>query len=118
MTSIVLEVHTTPSGQKFPVNSEENRMELSRAHRANGYAAMTPAMCGFWLQAMALDKSSDAFKRAQTVAHRLHATYEGMSCDFAIASSMRIKVEQPAMFREMAVVRCPCCNGTCHIVKD
>ena len=104
MSSVALEVHLTPSGQKFPVNSEENRMDLSRAYRANGNAPMTPAMCGFWLQAMALDKSSDAFKQAQMVAHRIHATYEdqGMSFDLAIASSMRIRAEQPTMFGEMA----------------
>ena len=94
----------TPSGQKVPVNSEQNRMQLSRNYVANGDASMTPAMCGLWLQAMALDKSSDAFKQAQLVAHRIHATYEdrGMSFDLAIASSMRIRAEQPTMFGEMA----------------
>ena len=93
----------TPSGQKVPVNSEQNRMQLSRNYATNGNVGMTPAMCGFWLQAMALDKSSDAFKQAQLVAHRIHATYkdEGMSFDFAIASSMRIRVEQPTTFGKM-----------------
>ena len=103
MSSVRLEVHTTPSGQKIKVNSEENRMELSRAYAANGNPTMTPVMCGFMLQAMAFDKSSDAFKQAQLVAHRIHATYkdEGMSFDFAIASSMRIRVEQPTTFGKM-----------------
>ena len=102
--SSILEVHMTPSGQKVPVNSEQNRMQLSRNYATNGDVGMTPAMCGFWLQAMALDKSSDAFKQAQLVAHRIHATYEdqGMSFDLAIASSMRIRAEQPTMFGEMA----------------
>ena len=93
----------TPSGQKVPVNSEQNRMQLSRNYATHGNVGMTPAMCGFWLQAMALDKSSDAFKQAQLVAHRIHATYkdEGMSFDYAIASSMRIRVEQPTTFGKM-----------------
>ena len=103
MSSVRLEVHTTPSGQKIPANSGKNREELSRAYTANGDASMTSVMSGFWLQAMALDKSSDAFKQANLVAHRIHATYEdqGMSFDLAIASSMRIRVEQPMMFGEM-----------------
>ena len=83
MSSVRLEVCTTPSGQKIKVNSEENRAELSRAYAANGKVGMTPVMCGFLLQAMALDRSTDAFKQAQIVAHRLHMTYEdeGMSFD-------------------------------------
>ena len=103
MSSVRLEAHTTPSGQKIKVNSEENRMELSRAYAANGNPTMTPVMCGFVLQAMACDKSSDAFKQVQLVAHRIHATYrdEGVSFDLAIASSMRIRAEQPAFFRTM-----------------
>ena len=110
----------TPSGQKVPVNSEQNRMQLSRAYAANGNPTMTPVMCGFLLQAMAFDKSSDAFKQAQVVAHRVHGDYkdDGMSFDYAIAASMRIRAEQPALFREMATVRCPCCNGACSVVKD
>ena len=107
MSSVRLEVCTTPSGQKIKVNSEENRAELSRAYAANGKVGMTPVMCGFLLQAMALDRSTDAFKQAQLVAHRIHMTYEdeGMSFDYAIASSMRIRVEQPKLFGEMATVR-------------
>ncbi len=99
----ILEVHTTPSGQKVLVNSEQNRMQLSRNYATNGDVGMTPAMCGFWLQAMALDKSSDAFKQAQLVAHRIHATYkdQGLSFDMAIASSMLIRVEQPTIFGKM-----------------
>ena len=93
----------TPSGLNVPVNSEQNRRQLSRNYVANGDESMTPAMCGLWLQAMALDNSSDAFKQAQLVARRIHATYkdEGMSFDFAIASSMRIRVEQPTTFGKM-----------------
>ena len=104
MPLVMFEMHTTPSGQKIPVNSEGNRMRASRDFVARGDATMTPVMCGFWLQALALDKDSNDFKDARVVAGRLHATYEdeGMQFHLAMASAMRIKAEQPALFKRMA----------------
>ena len=120
MPTVVLETRTSPSGKKVPLNSEGNRANMSRAYIAEGDASMTPVMCGFLFLALAQDKSSDAYKKTVIVAERLRATYkdDGMQDDHAIAAAMRLNVEQPAMFGEMATVRCPCCNGPCHIVKD
>ena len=120
MPTVVLETRTSPSGKKVPLNSEVNRANMSRAYIAEGETSMTPVMCGFLFLALAQDTSSDAHKKTVIVAERLRATYEdnGMHVDYVIAAAMRIKVEQPAIFSEMATVRCPCCNGTCHIVKD
>ena len=104
MPLVMFEMHTTPSGQKIPVNSEGNRMRVSRDFVTRGEAAMTPVMCGFWLQALALDKNTNNFTDARVVAGRLHATYEdeGMQIHLAVASAMRIKAEQPALFKRMA----------------
>ena len=100
--AMALEVHTTPSGKKFPLNSEVNRMELSRGFVAEGDDSMTPAMCGFALLGLGLD--SDASVDARVVAGRIHNTYKdrGMQPYGALAAAMRIKAEQPALFREMA----------------
>ena len=104
MALVMFEVHTTPSGQKIPVNSEGNRMRASRDFVAQGDATMTPVMCGFWLQALSIDKDSNDFKDARAVAECIHATYddEGMQIHLAVASAMRIKAEQPALFKRMA----------------
>ena len=104
MPLVMFEMHTTPSGQKIPVNSEGNRMRVSRDFVTRGEAAMTRVMCGFWLQALALDKNTNNFTDARVVAGRLHATYEdeGMQFHLAMASAMRIKAEQPVMFKQMA----------------
>ena len=99
---LMLETHTTPSGQEVPLNSEENRSRLAATYLTHGDPSMTPVMCGFWLQAVALERNTPAFKEARTVAHRLHATYKPMEMHFAMASAMRIKLEQPELFRRAA----------------
>ena len=87
-----------------PLNSDFNRNASSAAYVADGNETMTPVMCGFWLQAMVLDRTSDAFKKLQLVAARMHATYEeeGMERHFAICMSMRVKLQEPVMFEQMA----------------
>ena len=89
-----------------PLNSDHNRVTLSAAYAADGDKNMTPAMCGFWLQAMVLDRTSDAFKKMQRVAARVHASYQenGMERHHAICVSMRVKVADPVLFEQMAVV--------------
>ena len=86
-----------------PLNSEHNRNQLSAAYAADGDTAMTPVMCGFWLQAMVMDRTSDAFQKIQHVAARMYATYEenGMERHLAICMSMRVKLENPALFNTM-----------------
>ena len=99
-----------------PLNVEENRYRMSAAFKSDGDPSMTPAMCGFYLQALALDTSTDAFKKARIVANSIHATYEedlGMPIHFAMAAAMRVKTEQPKLFAEMAEVHCPRCGGIC-----
>ena len=54
-----------------PLNSDHNRVTLSAAYAAEGDKNMTPVMCGFWLQAMVLDRTSDAFEKLQHVATRM-----------------------------------------------
>ena len=106
---------TTPGGKEVPLNSNYNRTRLAAAYLADGDPTMTAVMCGFYLQAMALDTSSQEFEEAQTVAHRLYATYPQVEMHFAIAAAMRIKAERPEVFRSMAareiVILCPECLG-------
>ena len=111
--AVRMEFVTTPSGQKVPLNSEYNRTMLAAAYTADGDPSMTAVMCGFYLQAMALDTSTREFDKAQTVAHRLYATYPRMEMHFAMASAMRIKADRPEVFRFIAarqsVSLCPDC---------
>ena len=83
----------------IPLNIEENRRRMSVAFLSDGDPFMTPAMCGFLLTAFALDKSTEAYGQSRRVAHRLRATYEGMEMHHAIAVAMRVKVEDPELFR-------------------
>ena len=87
-----------------PLNSEYNRNQLSAAYATDGDTAMTPVMCGFWLQAMVMDRNSNAFQELLYVAGRTQATYEdrGMEPHLAIAGSMRLKLENPALFNSIA----------------
>ena len=87
-----------------PLNSEYNRNQLSAAYAADGDARMTPVMCGFWLQAMVMDRNSDAFQKLLYVAGRMQATYEdkGMEPHLAIAGSMRLKLQNPTLFNSIA----------------
>ena len=65
---------------------------------------MTPVMCGFWLQAAALDMSMETFKQVLRVAHRMHLTYEedGMHIHYAMAAAMRVKAENPTLSSQLA----------------
>ena len=78
-----------------PLNSEYNRNQLSAFYAVDGDAGMTPVMCGFYLQAMVMDRTSDAFQKLQHVAARTFATYEenGMERHLAMCMSMRVKLE-------------------------
>ena len=96
MFAISLETHTTPSGREYPLNSEDNRNMLASAYLAEGDKSMTPVMCGYWLQAIALDSKS--FEELQTVAGRLQATWP-MHKHCAMAVAMRARLEQPELFR-------------------
>ena len=102
--SIFLESHTTPAGERIPLNTEGNRTRLAAAYLLDNDPTMTPSMCGFWLQAVALDKSVETFKQVQLVAHRMHVTYEedGMHIHYAMAAAMRVKAENPALFSQLA----------------
>ena len=104
---------TTPGGKEVPLNSNYNRTRLAAAYLADGDRTMNNAMCGFYLQAMALDTSTREFDKAQTVAHRLYATYPRMEMHFAMASAMRIMADRPEVFRFIAarqsVSLCPVC---------
>ena len=62
---------------------------------------MTAVMCGFWLQAVALDVSTKTFTEVKTVAHLLRSTY-GMSLHYAMAAAMRMKSEDPKVFKRIA----------------
>ena len=107
---------TTPDGKEVPFNSRFNRNRLAAAYLADGDPTMTAVMCGFYLQAMALDTSSRGFEEAQTVAHRLYASYPPIEMHFAIAAALRVKAEQPEVFRSIAarelVVLCLDCLRT------
>ena len=93
----------TPAGERIPLNTEGNRTRLAAAYLLDNDPTMTPAMCGFWLQAVALDKSVESLKQVQRVAYRMHATYEeeGMHIHYAMAAAMRVKVENPMLFRQL-----------------
>ena len=103
---------TTPGGKEVPLNSRFNRTRLAAAYLADGDPTMTAVMCGFYLQAMALDTSSQEFEEAQTVAQRLDYTFD-LEMHWAIAAAMRIKAERPEVFRSIAareiVLFCPDC---------
>ena len=94
----------TPAGERIPLNTEGNRTRLSAAYMLDLDPTMTPAMCGFWLQAAALDKSVEPFKQFLLVAHRIQVTYveEGMHIHYAMAAAMRVKVENPTLFSQLA----------------
>ena len=98
---VSLDTHVTPSGVQIPLNSEVNRNTLAAAYSADGDHSMTAVMCGFWLQAIALDKSTKTFTEVQTVAHGLRATY-GMERHYAMAAAMRVKSESPETFKRIA----------------
>ena len=99
MFALSLETHTTPSGRQFPVNSEDNRNRLSAAYLAEGDTSMNPVLCGFWLLAIALDPTTKAWEDVQTVAHRTQATWPMLHKHCAMAVAMRVKIEQPELFR-------------------
>ena len=99
--NVRLQDHMTPSGVRIPLNSEVNRNTLAAAYSADGDHSMTAVMCGFWLQAIALDKSTKTFTEVQTVAHSLRATY-GMERHYAMAAAMRVKSESPETFKDIA----------------
>ena len=93
---------TTPGGREFPLDSNYNRTMLAAAYLADGDHTMTHSMCGFYLQAMALDRSTREFEETQTVAHRISGPYEAMEMHFAIATAMRIRAEMPEIFAAIA----------------
>ena len=85
-----------------PLNIEENRTILSEAFNLDGDNSMTPVMCGFLFQALAMDTSTEAFRMVQMVAKRLQADYDGMHLEYAIAAALRVRTEQPQLFAEIA----------------
>ena len=99
--NVRLQDHMTPSGVRIPVNSEVNRNTLAVAYSADGDPSMTAVMCGFWLQAVALDKSMKTFTEVKTVAHLLRSTY-GMELHYAMAAAMRMRSESPKIFKHIA----------------
>ena len=102
LQSIELEQRVTPSGRKIPVNSERNRTNVAAAFLAGGDESMSAVMCGFWLQAIALDPTTKAFEEMRMVTRRLHATYEHMERHGCMAAAMRMKVSHPQVFRSIA----------------
>ena len=94
-TSVYAEVET-----QIPLNTHENRTRLSAAYEEAGDGTMTPAMCGFWLQAIALDPTSERFAETQKVARRIYANFNenGMQMHYAMAAAMRIRTVQPRLF--------------------
>ena len=96
-----IEVHVTPSGRRTVLNSEANRSMLAAAFLADGDDAMTHVMCGFFLEALALDPTTKLFKEAQTVASRLSATYEHFGMPYSMAAALRIRMERPDAFRAL-----------------
>ena len=99
--NVQLEDHVTPSGVGIPLNSEVNRNTLAATYAADGDPTMTPVMCGFWLQAVALDKSTKTFTEVRTAAHSLRAEYGG-TMHYAMAAAMRAKSELPETFKRIA----------------
>ena len=91
----------TLSGVRIPVNSAVNRNTLAAAYSADGDPSMSAVMCGFWLQAVALDVSTKTFTEVRTVAQSLRAEY-GMSLHYAMAATMRVKSESPETFKRIA----------------
>ena len=104
LLSAVIETVSLEQRNGEPLNSEYNRMVLSAACAADGDLKWTPVMCGFWLQAMVLDTTSDTTRKIRLAAQRMHAAYEdqGMERHYAIAAIMRVKLENPAMFDRMS----------------
>ena len=101
VNDVRLEDHMTPSGVRIPVNSEVNRNALAAAYSTDGDHSMTAVMCGFWLQAVALDVSTKTFTEVRTVAHFLRAEY-GMEMHYAMAAATRVKSETPETFKRIA----------------
>ena len=99
LDNTLIEVHVTPSGHRMALNTEANRSILAAAFLADGDDSMTHAMCGFFLEALALDPTTKAFEEAQTVASRLNATYEQFGMYYSMAAAMRIRLERPDAFR-------------------
>ena len=100
--NVQLQTHVTPSGVRIPVNSEMNRNNLAAAYSADGDPSMTAVMCGFWMQAIALDESADpTVADVRTVCHTLRAEY-GLERHFAMAAAMRMKSESPETFKRIA----------------
>ena len=94
----------TSADHHLPLNTDENRTALSVAYAEAGDGTMTPAMCGFWLQAIALDPNTELFAQTQKVARCLYATFQenGLQMHYAMAAAMRIKASQPRLFRSLA----------------
>ena len=90
------------NAQGIPLNIEGNRNRLSEAFKLDGDPTMSPVMCGFLLQALAMDTSTEAFRMAKIVANRLKDDYEGMHIIYAIAAALRVRTAQPQLFDEMA----------------
>ena len=86
-----------------PVNSERNRMAMAAAYADAGTTGMTPVMCGFFLQALALDRASDLHRKVHSAARRVYATYneEGMVIPLALAVTMRLRLVNPNLFNEL-----------------
>jgi len=85
-----------------PLNIEANRTILSDAFKLDGDLSMSPVMCGFLFQALAMDTSTEAFRMVQMVAKHLQADYDGMHLEYAIAAALRVRSEQPQLFAQMA----------------
>ena len=96
------QVFLLENSQGVPLNIEGNRNRLSEAFKSDGDPSMSPVMCGFLLQAQAMDTSTKAFRMARLVANRLQADYDGMHLEYAIAAALRVRTEQPQLFAEMA----------------
>ena len=99
--NVQLEARVTPSGVSMPVNSEGNRNAVAAAYAADGDPTMTTVMCGFWLQAAVLDVSTKTFADVKTVSHLLRSTF-GMEMHYAMAAAMRMKSEDPKVFKRIA----------------
>jgi hypothetical protein len=90
--------HINADGTSFPVNCESNRRLAAAGFRELGYPEMTATMCGFLFLYLAMPPEAQA--RAERVARKLQATYG--DSDFWKAAAVRIKVEQPLLFEQLA----------------
>ena len=96
------QVFLLQNSQGIPLNVEGNHTRLSEAFKSDGDPSMSPVMCGFLLQALAMDTSTEAFRMVRMVAKCLQADYHGMHLEYAIAAALRVRTEQPQLFAEMA----------------